>query len=274
MISHYDTLTGRRLDLTRLPAKIREAVDRLLVEYEMATDWDDFSGVWQQEVARTLGGLCARARTEHVLYKIGQDMEMRLGVAQGAVAPPDYRDFIVGRIEEKYGSRYRFCQESGISEAFLSQVLSGKKNFSLEKLRQVAEILDLALVLLPLSELVEIPLTDTAALRRVSELVTRELAELGNARDYLLRLPVGEKAGALERERELFETSHDRILARLETLQEEEREEAVIRLIDEEVGRLLPIQEALRARSAAVAEPTSRYRKGGSNEARSAVSRV
>ena len=34
---------------------------------------------------------------------------MRLGIIGDDVGPPDYRDFIFDRIDEKYGSRYRFC---------------------------------------------------------------------------------------------------------------------------------------------------------------------
>ena len=42
-------------------------------------------------------------RPKHPLYVIAQDLELRLGIAQGTVAPPDYRDYLVDRIEDPNG---------------------------------------------------------------------------------------------------------------------------------------------------------------------------
>ncbi len=152
MISRYETLTGRHLDVSILPAQEKRAFRRLLEQYKRAPKWGRFSSVWQRVLSRVLSGVAPKERTQHVLYRIGQDLEMRLGIAQGAVAPPDYRDRIADEIREKFGTRYKFCKATGIPEPFLSQVLSGKKNFSLEKLREVCEALGLELVLMPASE--------------------------------------------------------------------------------------------------------------------------
>ena len=153
MMNHYETLTGRRVPVEKFSRKERQVFLRLIEEYERSPKWGRFSSVWQRLIAEALPKHSAKERRENALYKIGQDLELRLGIAQGAVAPPDYRDYIVDAIEEKFHSRYRFCKETGVPEGFLSQVLAGKKDFSLARLREVAAALDLELVLLPAAEL-------------------------------------------------------------------------------------------------------------------------
>lgn len=153
MIHRYETLTGRHLDVRGLTGSEKRMLSRLLILYHRRTRWERFSTHWQRLLGDILMPLPPRRRTGHILYRVAQDLEMRLGIAQGMVAPPDYRDYMLDRIEEKYGSRYRFCKATGIPEAFLSQVLAGKKDFSLAKLRDIAETLDLRLALVPASEL-------------------------------------------------------------------------------------------------------------------------
>src|SRR3990172_311283 len=105
LLGGYETLTGRRYDVSRLSSKEKRALDAALVAYDGAPEWADFSDLWQKEVAKALSGRTADERASHPLHRIGHDLEMRLGIAQGEVAPPDYRDYIVDRIEEKFGSR-------------------------------------------------------------------------------------------------------------------------------------------------------------------------
>ena len=124
-MSPYKTITGRKFDATAFSSKERQLLGTLVDEYATRPDWSAFSRFWQHHLRRFLEKVPAKERPRQPLYQIAQDLEMRLGIAQGAVAEPDYRDYLVDRIEEKYGSRYRFCKETGIAEAFLSQVLSG-----------------------------------------------------------------------------------------------------------------------------------------------------
>jgi transcriptional regulator with XRE-family HTH domain len=152
-MSPYETLTGRKVDVRGLSAPERRVLTALLREFRAEPDADAFAGSWTRKVIPRVMKLPAEARTAHPLYVIGQDLELRLGIAQGTVAPPDYRDYLLERIEEKFGSRYKFCQATGIPQAALSQVLSGQKDFSLGRLQEIAEALDLGLALLPLEEL-------------------------------------------------------------------------------------------------------------------------
>jgi transcriptional regulator with XRE-family HTH domain len=154
-MSHYKTITGRKIDLHDLSSEERCLLSVLFKEHRKQPDWVEFSRSWQKLLGKALSRLPPVHRPRHPLYRIAQDLEMRLGIAQSTVAEPDYRDYLVDRIEEKYGSRYRFCKETGIPEPFLSQVLSGKKDFSIEMLRRAAKALDLVLALLPRGELAD-----------------------------------------------------------------------------------------------------------------------
>lgn len=152
MTSPYETLTGRKVETKSLAPGERKLLRQLVREYEARPSSDSFAANWTTKVMPRVSSLPARERTSHPLYLIAQDLELRLGVAEGTVAPPDYRDYIFNRIEEKFGSRYKFCQATGISQAAISQVLSGHKDFSLGRLQEIAQALDLALALLPVED--------------------------------------------------------------------------------------------------------------------------
>jgi transcriptional regulator with XRE-family HTH domain len=146
----YKTITGRTLDLSTFSSTEKRALGTLTEAYDRRLDWEEFSDIWQNTLRPILSKhRPPEKRTQHPLYQIAQDLEMRLGIAQGAVAEPDYRDYLLDQIEEQFGSRYRFCKKAGIPEAFLSQVLSGKKDFSVDMLRRAAKTLNLGLALLP-----------------------------------------------------------------------------------------------------------------------------
>src|SRR5437867_4300426 len=104
----FQTITGRALDLERLDAKEREFLAAVQAKYEKNPAWSAFASWWPKELQRS--GLSA----ESVAYRICQDLEARLGIAQGKVAAPDYRDYLADLIDERHGSRYRFCKATGI----------------------------------------------------------------------------------------------------------------------------------------------------------------
>ena len=84
---------------------------------------------------------------ESPLFRICDDLEARIGIAQGKASPPDYRHYLVDFIDERYGSRYRFCKETGIDQGHLSRILSGSADFSLDLLQKVVKSLHVSLVL-------------------------------------------------------------------------------------------------------------------------------
>lgn len=160
MASPYKTIAGREFDVTEFSSEERRLLGTLIDEYARKPDWSAFSRFWQRRLKRFLARVPAAERPGQSLYRIAQDLEMRLGIVQGAVGEPDYRDYLVDRIEERYGSRYRFCKETGIAEAFLSQVLSGKKDFSVETLRRAAKALGLRLALLSAGDFADLPMSE------------------------------------------------------------------------------------------------------------------
>ena len=92
---------------------------------------------------------------ESPAYRICQDLEARLGIAQGKVAPPDYRDYLADLIEERYGSSYRFCKETGVDPGHLSRVLSARSELSLKHLQRLLESLGASLIILTHEELAQ-----------------------------------------------------------------------------------------------------------------------
>src|SRR5207247_9384402 len=114
----FQTITGRALDLERLDAKERECLAAVQARYEKEPGWSAFAAWWPKELQRS--GLSA----ESVAYRICQDLEARLGIAQGKVAAPDYRDYLADLIDERHGSRYRFCKATGLDPWHLSRALS------------------------------------------------------------------------------------------------------------------------------------------------------
>lgn len=147
----YRTMTGRLFDLQALSEKERGALSEVEGAYEQRPSWTDFARTWPAVLRRRVWGR-KKVPVGSPLYRVCQDMELRLGVAQGQVAPPDYRDHLADLIEEKFASRYAFCQAAGIDQGNLSHVLAGRKDFSLDVLRRVLELLDVRLDLVPTAE--------------------------------------------------------------------------------------------------------------------------
>jgi hypothetical protein len=67
-------------------------------------------------------------------------------MSEGRVAQPDYRDYLLDLIEEKYGSRYEFCKQTGVDPGQLSRVFASKADLSLPHLNELLAKLDATLV--------------------------------------------------------------------------------------------------------------------------------
>ena len=141
--SLYRTITGRTIDLNKLTRKERPFIAHVLGFYKDSVEWSRFAALWVREFEKR--GLEANG----LAYRICQDMEARLGIAQGKVAPPDYRDYLADLIEEKYGSRYKFCKETGVDPGHLSRVFRSRADLSLSALEKLLHALGAALVVQP-----------------------------------------------------------------------------------------------------------------------------
>lgn len=254
MKSRYETLTGRQVDTGGLAARERAALTALQESFAASPPSDTFAATWTRKVFPLLSRVDVKARPTHPLYVIAQDLELRLGVAQGTVAPPDYRDYIVDRIEERYGSRYRFCQETGIPQAFLSQVLSGSKDFSVATLRRAAEALDLSLALLPLKDLANASRREAATLEEACRAVQEELAVLESALDHLRRVrkPAGRRRALLDAGAS-FDGVVERLAAPLQELDDERFGVQILVALEQEGTRLESLLSGLREQATLVA---------------------
>ena len=139
----YQTITGRVLDLSHLGERERAFLLSVQRRFENEPEWSAFAAWWIEAFR------AAELPTESVLYRMCQDLEARLGIAQGKVAVPDYRDYLADLIEERYGSRYRFCKETGVDPGHLSRVFSSRSELSLQSLQHLLEALHAALVIQP-----------------------------------------------------------------------------------------------------------------------------
>jgi hypothetical protein len=131
----YRTITGRRVDLGKLSAEEKKFLAKILKEYRRAPEWSAFTRRW-------LGDLfAAKLAKDSAVWRVCQDLDSRLGIEQGKVAPPDYRDHLADLIEEKFGSRYRFCRDHGIDQSHLGKILAGKTDPSMAFLEKILGLL-------------------------------------------------------------------------------------------------------------------------------------
>lgn len=148
-VTSYPTITGRTLDLGALAAGERTFLGAVRQRYSQGPEWTEFAAWWMSEFQH------AGLTMESPAYRICQDLEARLGIAQGKVAPPDYRDYLADLIEERYGSRYRFCKETGVDPGHLSRVFASRADLSVQNLQRILEVLHAALVIQPEEEVAE-----------------------------------------------------------------------------------------------------------------------
>src|SRR3989304_1842488 len=137
----YRTITRRPLDLSKLTREERPFIAHVNAMYKKSPEWSRFAAWWVREFAKR--GL----KTRGLAYRICQDLEARLGIAQRKVAQPDYRDYLADLIEEKYGSRYKFCKETGVDPGHLSRVFASRSELSLQSLQRILQTLHAALII-------------------------------------------------------------------------------------------------------------------------------
>jgi len=137
----YQTITGRRLNLEGLSADERKLLIAIEKKFRARPDWTEFAAWW--------GGHFRKVHlpANSVVRRVCRDLEARLGIAQGKVAAPDYRDYLADLIEERFGSRYRFCEAAGIDPGQLSRVFASRSDLSLPALQRIVHVLGAALVI-------------------------------------------------------------------------------------------------------------------------------
>ncbi len=139
----YHTITGRALDLSRLSDEELSFLGDVKQMYARKPEWSEFSAWWFPKFQHS--GLPEAS----LVNRICADLESRLGIAQGDVAAPGYRDYLADLIEERYGSRNRFCQETGVDPGHLSRVFASRADLSLQNLQRILDALQAQLVIQP-----------------------------------------------------------------------------------------------------------------------------
>ena len=143
MVRSYRTITGRTYDLDGLSDKEREFLSRVRDRFETRPDWTAFGSWWLSRWQ------ASSLPDDSPAWRICQDLEARLGIAQKKVAPPDYRDSLADLIEQEYGTRYRFCKATGMDPGQLSRVLAGKAELSIPVLTKMLGALNATLIVQP-----------------------------------------------------------------------------------------------------------------------------
>ena len=137
----YQTITGGQIPLFGLSEAEYGFLDIVAKKYNANQDWTRFAAWWNAKFHAS--GL----PTASVVYRICQDLEARLGINQGKVSPPDYRDCLAELIDAQFGSRLEFCRATGVDPGQLSRVLARRDNLSLKVLPEVLEVLHARLVI-------------------------------------------------------------------------------------------------------------------------------
>ncbi|MBX3468258.1 MAG: hypothetical protein KF878_15410 [Planctomycetes bacterium] len=178
----YRAITGRRYDLDALTPEESAFLREIMDLYRRRPDWAQFTREWIAHGRATLWK-GTRVAVGAPVYRICQDLAARLGIAEGRVSPPDYRERIADLIEARFRSRYDFCKKTGIDEGHLSRVLGSKKHLAPETLFKVLEALNVEIELVERDEVYEL-----AARTLEAETLVERLSQTQRRLDRLLNL--------------------------------------------------------------------------------------
>ncbi len=87
------------------------------------------------------------------MFRIGQDLCSRLGLAADQVRPDDFLSDLEELARRKFPSQRAFCRATGITPDMLSHVLAGRKDLSLEALTAALERIGYRLRIVPMPQL-------------------------------------------------------------------------------------------------------------------------
>ena len=140
--------------LADLGPEERALVERLLARAKSRPRWDDFENFWVDEVFKFYGKLPSGELQKTAGYQVGNDLAARLVIAAGMARIPDYRDELAEIIRRNFPTRRKFCEQTGLSETMLSQVLGGTKHLSIDALIEALAKIGYQLRLVPSENIV------------------------------------------------------------------------------------------------------------------------
>jgi hypothetical protein len=151
--SSYVDLSGRTFELSELDKEERELLAKLKAFADRNPEWSEYRNYWLSEVAK-LYETQGLTRTEIIataVYRIGQDIGSRLGIAQGKTRLSDYRDELEHLILTRFKTRREFCEATGLSEDMLSHVLARRKHLAIDTLYAALEKVGYTVHIAPLA---------------------------------------------------------------------------------------------------------------------------
>ena len=152
---NYTDLHGKEHSLGGLTAKERSALARLKKFAAGNPDWMTYSNQLMVEMEKlfTDSGMNRREFTQSLVYRVGQDIGSRLGVAQGKMRLSDYRDELQQLIATRFRTRREFCEATGLSEDMLSHVLAKRKNLAIDTLADALAKVGFAIHIRPVADI-------------------------------------------------------------------------------------------------------------------------
>jgi DNA-binding phage protein len=159
-MNNYIDLNGREIPLDGLDREEKTLVEELETQAQILS-WNGFENYWSRRVAQFYDsrGVSRKQSSQSAVFKIAQDLTNRIGIQEGHVRPPDYRDELEAIIQSRFRTRREFCQKTGLSEDMLSHVLARRKHLSIESLVQVLDAIGYRIQLVPKVEVPVEPVT-------------------------------------------------------------------------------------------------------------------
>ena len=147
----YVELDGDEISLESLDVDERKLVNTLKRRAAAEPHWHEFGNFWMKLVGNfyLARGMPRKRITRSRVWKIAQDLDGRLAVAQGIARVPDYRDAIEEIILTRFKSRREFCKKTGLSETMLSHVLAGRKHLAIDTLIKALSRIGCTLKIVP-----------------------------------------------------------------------------------------------------------------------------
>jgi len=137
----YETLESEKFDIKALSDQEYKFLKKVMNYYYEKLDWNVFSNYWLKEGQKIWAGTPKREVVELPIFRICQDLEVRLGIKQGKTRLPDYRDELGALIDKEFNSHYQFCKKAGIAQDTLSRILNKRREPSLRILKIMLDAL-------------------------------------------------------------------------------------------------------------------------------------
>lgn len=122
----YTTLDGRVLDLTDLTEEERDFFGRCLADYRAGVAWERFARLVEgpENPLIRAAGRVTQAVWNHPLYQAVRDLEDRLGIQQGHLAPGPDDDPFLDPLEDEWIPAAQAAASKGVTMPGLHKAIN------------------------------------------------------------------------------------------------------------------------------------------------------